>query len=267
MRETPSEVANRFILITGIGHCGTGWMRAVLHNPLDRMVCYHEHKVKILPLNWVEALQYEMGSGVGSMYDPYFRFMRDKLERYDVVGDSGSWTMAMVPEVDKRLHIDYVIHIVRNGIQNIHSFYEWNKEYTRDMWVFTDYLPWYKEVMGSSDDISGYTPWEYWCWAWAEQNLKMPRWMGDRLGDERVRAYRFEDLLSNVDALANLIEGINPNIVVDKNILKDIQETDVNRKIEGKRSPEFLFDSWTEEQRESFERICRETMEYYGYWQ
>jgi hypothetical protein len=40
---------------------------------------------------------------------------------------------------------------------------------------------------------------------------------------------------------------------------------DINRKIDGDRRPERLWSTWTDNQRETFTRICGDTMAQFGY--
>ena len=76
---------------------------------------------------------------------------------------------------------------------------------------------------------------------------------------------RFEDLLEDCGLLQQLLTKLNPssNIEVDKLMLA--QKTDVNRKIEGDRTPEKLWAKWSYEQREIFEQICGRAMSHYRY--
>lgn len=38
----------KFVLITGVGHCGTKWLAHVLRQPKYGIVFYHEHKFAVL---------------------------------------------------------------------------------------------------------------------------------------------------------------------------------------------------------------------------
>ena len=92
-----------------------------------------------------------------------------------------------MPEVDSKLHVDLVIHLVRNGIQNVHSVFYGNVHRSRSNWLYIHYLRWYWELTGCPrGDWETYTDWGYWCFTWSYQNLKMPSWMTERLGVERV---------------------------------------------------------------------------------
>ena len=88
--QTLRRIPGKFVLITGIGHCGTKWLSTVLHQPQDNMVCYHERKAQLTSGNWYEALQHEFENGIDDYFRPYFEFIADQLAKYEVVGDSGS---------------------------------------------------------------------------------------------------------------------------------------------------------------------------------
>lgn len=193
--------------------------------------------------------------------------MRSELRRHKVVGDSNGWTMCMVPEVDKKIPIHLIIHLVRNGIQNVHSMFYAHTEWSREDWIYTHFFRRYWKVVGSPmKDWDYYTDWEKWCFDWS-LNLTMPVWMKERLGEDRVLIYRLEDLTStgDVETLSGLIQRLDPSVNLPEKALKLLQREDINRKVHGDRRPEVLWRQWTDEQREAFLKICAAAMEHFGY--
>jgi|GEM_PF-4445006 len=256
----------KFFLITGVGHCGTAWLANVLHRPDDGLVCYHEYKNHIVDINWKESLQYEFNSGVGDLFDRYWAFMNEQLRRYHYVGDSNSWTMYMLPKVAAKLEPDRIIYLVRNGIQNVHSAFQNNRSIPRTDWLYTHFFRRYWELLdrpGGDWDI--YDDWACWCFWW-QLNHTMPTWLANQLGPEKVVVYKFEDLLQDTDVLLRLIQQLHPsNLSISGKELKLAQQTDINRKVQGDRSSETLWSSWTDEQRAVFIRICGPGMKHYNY--
>ena len=275
----------KFILITGVGHCGTKWLANVLHRPHQGIICYHEKKYNLAPSNrlhrvwvklrgrlkkeaaWYYALRHELTNGLDSYYEAYFKFIKKQMRLYKVAGDSNSWIMARIPEVHAKLPIHCVIHLIRNGIQNVHSMFNTSRSNSVNTWLYTHYFPWYWKLLGNSPgELNSYISceWDYWCYNWS-LNLYMPKWMKDRIGPNRVLIYRLEDLLGNVEILADLIQKLNPDADLAVDELMALQEKDINRKTQTDRSPKALWSSWTNEQRQAFNRICGSTMKHYGY--
>jgi hypothetical protein len=217
--------------------------------------------------HWYDLLQYEFKHGIDGWFDPYFGFMRDRLNRYAVVGDSGSWTMARLPEVNRKIKVDRVVHLVRNGIQNVHSAFVGHVHRSPNDWIYTHYLRWYWELMDRpGDDWERYDEWGYWCLAWAYQNLLMPSWMAENLGSDKVIVCRLEDLVSDVDQLADLVQKINPESTPAIKRLSAFQKKDINRKVKENRKPEELWRTWTPEKQAVFKKICGPAMEHFNYY-
>lgn len=72
---TRHSLPGKYVLITGMGHCGTKWLSVVLHHPEDNMVCYHEMKARLTPGTWYEPLVHELEIGIDDYFDLYFRFI------------------------------------------------------------------------------------------------------------------------------------------------------------------------------------------------
>jgi hypothetical protein len=229
------------------------------------MVCYHQIKYEKTRFNWYTALQQELGIGIDHSYDTYWQFIEERLQANRVVGDSNSWTPCVIPEVDSIFEVDRIIYLVRNGIQNVHSAYYHNARISRSDWLYTHFFRHYWELLDCpGGDWDEYTDWARWCLYW-QINQTMPTWLADQLGDEKVLVLRFEDLLDDVDVLLNLLDQIDMGIKPARTELETLQETDINRKVQGERSPRVLWAKWTDEQREVFTRVCGTGMAHYGY--
>ena len=103
---------HQLFLVVGTGHCGTKWLSSVLHRPYNKMVCYHEKKLRKVPLNWKDCLQHEFENGIDGLFNEYFSFMRAELCKYSVVGDSNSWAPHIIPDVAAKLPISKIIFLV-----------------------------------------------------------------------------------------------------------------------------------------------------------
>ncbi len=254
----------KFILIAGTGHCGTKWLAYCLNRPFDNMVFFHELKMTILNKEWLEIAPYQFEKGITEVFNPYFNLISLLMRRFKIVGDSNSWELCFIPEVHKKMKINYIIYLVRNGIQCVHSQYYINKEFPRSHWLYETFIKkYYKMLQSSKDDWNTYDEWACWCFYW-KINKYMPQWLKEHLNVE-VFIYRFEDLLKDTKKLKSLFLKINSNISISENELKSLQLIDINRKIKGHREPEFLWKKWTQYQRDVFLKICGETMEYYNY--
>ncbi len=256
----------KFFLIAGIGHCGTKWLAHVLNHPHQGMICWHEKKAEAVPFDWLTCLAYELEIGIDATFDRYWSFLRRATTNYELVGDSHSWSTDMIPEVARRWEISRVVFLVRNGIQNVHSFHIHNKNVARAQWAYRGHLRRSWELLGQPDrarkDCSN---WANWCLLW-QTNLLMPEWLGEKLGQHKVSVLRLEDLLSNADILDNLIRTLNPKLNLPHSEQERFQATDVNRKVQDEdRSPQALWRKWTDDQREVFREICGPGMAKYGY--
>lgn len=254
----------KFVLVVGIGHCGTKWISQALDHPDEGIKFYHENKLAVTGLGWKETLSHELDE-LDERFDSYWDWINTERVQYEVVGDSNSWHPFVVPKVASKTKIDHVIYLVRNGIQNVHSAFYHNIDIPGDDWLYTRFFKFYREFRPRVNlNVNTYTPFIQWCFVW-RANQFMPQWLAERIGKEKVMVCRFEDLLEDCGLLQRLLTKLNPssNIEVDKLMLA--QKTDVNRKIEGDRAPENLWAKWSYEQREIFEKICGHAMSHYRY--
>jgi len=83
------------------------------------------------------------------------------------------------------------------------------------------------------------------------------------LPDAKVEFRRMEDLIGSVKELDHLCKSFS--LTFSGQQLREFQGQDVNRKVEGNRTPAHLWKQWTEKQQADFRRICGSGMEQLGY--
>ena len=261
-----SEWTGTFFLIVGTGHCGTKWLAQALNHTQMGIECFHEEKLNWTILDYRGCLDYEMVHGVGDLYRNYFAFIRQELQRYFAVGDSHGWEIKCVPEVHARQPIGHLILLVRNGVQTVNSLYHWASGVSEDDPLNTYWLRWYWEIMDQpGGDWRSYSSWARWCLRW-RANQATAHWLEQRLqGQTALRVVRLEDVTGDVKALVDLIQWLHPGAVPMQSDLQRLQSVDINRKMQGDRSPQAIWATWTAEQREVFAEICGPAMEAYGY--
>jgi len=244
----------KFFTSLSTGHSGTKWLAQVLNTSED-ITCHHELKLNMhrsyprfrFGKNlWKYAEQFDYDNYLNpSAYIKYAESLAKAKTEY--VGDIQSWNPTTLTTLRGTIaKPDIVIHIIRNGIQVVHSMHNTNLDTTKDEPFFHNALKLQCEHFGipfREDDI----PFYYWCLYWTVVNC----------GEARHKAtvtYRLEDLTQNI----RMLEGIFPNCRY-----REVPEQ--NRKIAGNRDPKHLWDSWNVHQRSIFWNTCKTTMEAYGY--
>jgi hypothetical protein len=254
-----------FFLIAGVGHCGTQWLASFLNRPDEGMVCRHEQKfrvtpwLKAMPYAWFPAIQYEIEHGVDERYDAYIEYIKEAQQNVAVVGDSHAWEPFIIPKLQERLSIDRIIFMVRNGVQNVHSLYYHNSQFGRQSWFYETYLRLHADLLdipwGDLDD------WGKWCVWWAT-NVRTPEVLAQTGPVETVK---FETLLADADALIRLTKSLQSLARPTTREAQQHAGVDLNRKIEGDRSPDYLWRTWTDHQRQTFKQLCGAAMEHFSY--
>lgn len=252
----------KFYLCTGIGHCGTQWLANALHYPERGISATHEgirrwcHRRYALG-SWKDSTLYYLEHGVDQRFDCYFAELDKLLNRYRIVVDAHSWIPSAVPEVAKRVEVSGVIHLVRNGIQNVHSLYK--TDHGEPEFWFYDVIRYESERIGF-DLIEG-DEWTYWCDWWAANTVTVD-WLKGQGFDTRV--YRLEDLTTSVGSFGLLTDWLGINL--PRGETQRRQAVDRNRHVMGDRTPVRLLVSWSRGQREMFLTICSEAMRRLGYF-
>ena len=285
-----------FFLITGTGKTGTSWLAEALDHPKAGIVCWDEGKFprpnrvrerlrrfrflrqlwtryrqghqwlesvdnRFLGRDtWLDYAEYEVEHGLGPRFDEYFGAIESRMKRYAAVGDSHSWDPHTIPQVTERISVSRVIHLVRNGIPNVHALATHNAELFERSPIIRRQIDRYREIFGGECANS----WEYWCFWWSINSL-VPDWLRANLPDIPVDVYRLEDLTGHISHLEGIIESLNPGGLGNVSGLLKIQGKNDNRDQTGDQSPSDIWERWTDEQRSAFRRICGDAMEHYGY--
>jgi len=258
-------MTGEFSLVTGIGHCGTKWLSTVLNCPNQGVICYHELSHLTTVRQWQARQPYIRKNGVGkSSIFNYWKRIGSDLEKYRHVCDSMSWCAIESAQVGVAGNATRIIYLVRDGIQQLHSVITkslW-RQMPDDHYLYGPFLKAYWEIAGKPlKDWSRWTRHEKLCLWWATNEF-MPEWIERNFWGD-VDVYRLEDLITDTALLASLVKSYGlaiPN-------LKQLQSTDVNRKVEGDRSPGALWKKWTPQERENFKAICGKGMKKFGYSQ
>lgn len=252
----------RLYLVTGSGHCGTAWLAHVLDHQDQGVYSIHEGVKVWTKQPWKEAVLHYLDHGVDSYFDLYFNRLSQAVHDFSYVVDSHSWIPTAVPEVQQKVHVTRVIHLVRNGLKNVASLYEtFNKvegEWSGEGNWFGRIIQRELAVIGSQT-LSGPFSWEWWCHWWA-LNQKTVDWM--RSQDFRVGVLPLEVLVEDLDVLTSLLESFK--VKVDQDWLVEQQKTVRNSHVES-RTSQAIWNGLSDVQRNTFMEICGEAMKYYRY--
>jgi hypothetical protein len=244
--------------VVSVGHCGTQWLAEVLDSR-SGIRAYHELKNHTCGLPWHELIRYEQRYGAESArYREYWKRLRGDLKKYSLVVDSNSWQPTEVPTKGE-YRPDRIIYLVRHGVSQIHSLWNGSGVWSRvdlEHYALDDYLRKYWEISGESH--RAWDEWDRWervCLLWSS-NALMPERLREQ--DFTVDLYRFEDLTQ-----ARALQDLIPEMTSVE--MQRWKRRDINRKINGSRRPHDIWEQWTPEQREVFNRICSDGMAKYGY--
>lgn len=252
----------KFYLVTGIGHCGTQWLANALDYRERSIYAIHEGIRWWCPRSlslgsWKDSALYYLGHGIDERFDCYFAELDELLSQYRIVVDAHSWMPSAVPDVAKRVGVSGVIHLVRNGIQNVHSLHKTDHGEPEN-W-FCHVMEYEAKKIGfelPKEDI-----WSNWCRWWAANSATVD-WLREQGFDARM--YRLEDLTTSVDAFELLTDWLGAKLPHDETQHRQTQ--DWNRHIMGDRIPVRLLASWSARQRETFLAICGGAMRNLGYF-
>ena len=234
-----------FSVITGSGHCGTTWLATVLNEGTDT-TWFHHLREDLLDKPWQELDRYAPGH---KTYNRYWSWIESEAQ-YGSVGDANSWPPYMLPQVNEKYPIDRVIYLTRNGVQQLYSLT------TKSPMLSKDPLPEAAEAklkalydIGTSNSamrLDQATRWEKLCIMVAANDF-VPPWL--IVQGLPVEVYSLDDLITDTD----LLKELAPNLT--RTAIKKWQKTDLNRKVEGARSPRTLWGKWTSEQQAAYREI------------
>jgi len=244
----------KFFTSLSTGHSGTKWLAQVL-NTSERVTCHHELKLNMhrsIPKLrfgsrlWKYAEEYDIKHFLEpNAYIKYANSLASVKTEY--VGDIQSWNpMTLATLRGTTISPKLIIHLVRNGIQVVHSLHNTNLDVSMSEPFF------YRALLKQCHYfkipfITGKEPFYYWCLYWRVVNCPTA------LSKSTVQ-YKLEDLTKDISQLERHFPGCR---------FQEVEEQ--NRKISGNRDPEHLWNSWTPKQQDIFIEQCKDTMDIYGY--
>jgi len=252
--------------IIGIGtHAGSVWFAWAFTSEEHGVKIENERLSGWFTGNWVDKVQ---GMLVGDMrpFANYFIKVYEQLDCYNVYCDFNSWAPVSVPAVAQATPVSRVIVIIRNGIQQLYSLtsasYMWTRV-TDDHWLVATYLRHLWEVGGAEGKPwEERTLWEKKCEMWTS-TIRLIDWMREQ--GLPVEVYRLEDITTDMTVFRNLMHSFSPERELSDDVIREVQQTDIHRKVYIDRTPNNLWRQWTAEQQAAFNELCGEGMRRYGY--
>lgn len=107
-----------FQVVASSGHCGTMWLAHVLNHVPGQSWSHEERSRATGGLPW-QTLDRHLPSDL--IFVPYWQSIRDRLENFEVVGDSNGWPPEMLPAVNQVVPIERVIYLTRNPEAQLES--------------------------------------------------------------------------------------------------------------------------------------------------
>jgi len=182
-------------------------------------------------------------------YASYFDEVDEARRTYRVVGDSHGWPADLLQLADRFIPISAITNLVRNGLRYVWSMVNWHDRY-----------------VGQPD------AWASLCRLWGGTTIYLnPDNSWFQVFPKPFRSYRIEDLTGEsgcgTDALRDLIHWLDPTVEVPDEVLRERQQGHINKHDPNshKRTPEWVWEQLTDEQRDVFIRECAEAMAAYGY--
>jgi len=249
-------MANKLYLVTGLGHCGTKWLAQAMRGASPRLESVHEAAKNWSPrtprkrqwkLNALRAIEHGL---TGKYFDYYFERMARTLKTRDVL-DSHSWMAADVPAVADRLPVAGVVHLVRDGVQNVNSLYA----------LYGKRGNWFTGVIERETGYNGGDMFTAWCTWWNHNWCTVAGLLSEGLP---VKMLRLEDLTTRPGDLVGLARWMG--VQMSEQHARAAQGRDVGRHSKGNRDPVHLWRSWSDAQREIFTAVCKVEMERFDYW-
>jgi hypothetical protein len=241
------------ILIAGSGHCGTRWLASVL-DAQPGVTFYHELRPKMTQTAWFTLADKAPSDQV---YGEYWEHIREGLEQVNI-GDANSWAPWQLPDVARIANVK-VLYLVRNGIQQLYSLSMCSDVWRAHPFSMPAYNVWLRALWQAMNtpgpDYDDLSRWERLCLL-VQANAIMPVQLAQQMELELVR---LEDLTTDVDVLQAIAPGLS------RETCREWQAKDINRKVNGDRSPAAIWAKWSADQRETFHRMCGGTMSMLGY--
>ena len=241
------ELDGNFFLITSTGRTGTTLFANMLNSSGEAQVLHEP----IVSEQYFHRLALE-NKNYSYNYVSEFRLKEIYLRKTEkIYGEVNSALRRNVKDIKSILPNTTVVHIIRNGYNVVSSVLN-RKTLTEDDWCYRNMVP--DASIISECEWSKFSRFEKICFMWSEEN----RWLSENCD---VSA-KFETLLEDYEYFIKIIAN-----VVDINVSKESWEYFLKKKINpnssyyDKNKPE----NWTQEQHDSFSRLCGGEMARYGY--
>ena len=236
----------KFQVIAGSGHCGTKWLSKVLDLQTD-MRWYHHLRFTTTGIPWQIA---DLRPPDDPVFYRYWRWLGGDLE-HNNIGDSNSWPPHMLAQVHKHRHIDKVIYLTRNGIQQLYSLMTESPVLKQDPLpvAATEKLLCLYAIMPNKPKR------EYGDWNRFDKLCLMiaaNKFMPDYLRGQGmiVKEYNLDELVNDPE----LVKELAPDLSMKT--IREVQKVDINRKVKGNREPMSIWADWSKSQRQAFTEIA-----------
>lgn len=233
----------RFIVVASSGHSGTKWLSELMGMRMD-VRSYHELRNSMLRKSWTEL---DLKEPDDALFDSYWQQIRSDEEEFDAVLDSNSWPPHMLLRVHAHHEIFKVIYLVRNDIQQLHSLSTASDPLKQEQLpeAAEQKLRVLYELMPRKPKAD-YDTWDNFsklCLLVAANHF-MPEYLAER--GMNIEVFHLNILLSQPQEIQRLVPFVGTRAV------RQMQQKDINRKVEGSRDPHEIWLSWSKEQRRSF---------------
>lgn len=233
----------RFIVIASSGHSGTKWLSELMGLRMD-IKSHHELRNSMLRKSWVEL---DLKEPSDALFDDYWQRICYEEQFFDAVLDANSWPPHLLLKVHEHHEIFKVIYLVRNDIQQLHSLTTASEPLKQEQLpeAAEQKLRILYELMPRKPKAD-YDAWDNFsklCLLVAANHF-MPEYLAER--GMSVEVFHLTRLLHQQEEVRKLVPTAN-----FKTILQ-LQQKDINRKVEGNRDPSTIWESWPKEKRRSF---------------
>jgi hypothetical protein len=236
--------------VVSTGRTGTVWLSNLL-NTIDMCnVCHEPIPPNASIPHRDVCIRPDSAAGHVNFQKKEIYYRCRKEPDFSTYGEVNGGLRRHVKALSEQIPHAQIVHVVRDGRNVVRSI--------MSRAVFTDNHPIYKEDFFlptgemSPDTFSKLTRFEKICWSWKAENKYMRE-------NTDIRA-RFEDITTS-------FELFNAQILVPLGLELDkrVWEQSIGSKNKTGKFIMGLWEDWSQEERDIFERICGEEMTEYGY--
>lgn len=240
-------------LVMGAGHNGSKWFATVL-DAQAYIRADHEMRMTMCRMPWTKAHRYGPRDAVNAAYWKYIDHMF--ASGVDIYYDCNSWMPWEVPDIP--IPIDRIVYLVRNPIVQLESLrttvatwkrydaasWEWNF-WLRNWWSAANRYDLDVGITGF-DDMSEFGK----LCLMVAGNATMPSLLQDGYNHARVDVVKLESLVDD-----ERFRELRRYVDMHPDDMRRWTARDINRHTTGDRSPETIWWSWTDEERETFNSL------------